>query len=244
MDIVKSLVSNKKQYPIAIFSIVVIVSEIFTFLLNVGFSYYLWGYINTAWVQIGAINAFLVSILVSIVIISLLKERCKLKTEVDKLRLDIQPDGYYGEMEESDHIDYFKSLLQVELDRSARYDFTLSLMSIRLTNYDSILESYGKENMIYILKEMVSILCKNKRPYDLVGRYTTRFILCFNQILPGSSDMIIKRLEQKIKDHSFQVKLDESMLTTISVNVKIDVKSIEIAPNKKGISLKELLNQI
>jgi len=129
------------------------------------------------------------------------------KTQLDKLR------SHYEEALNSAVVDwltglynhgYFKKFLDLEIKKSLRQRYPVTLIMIDIDNFKALNDSYGHPSGDVVLQELAQVVRKSVREVDLVARYGGDE---FAVVLPYSDGRralrIAHRIDENIKKHGF-----------------------------------------
>jgi len=129
------------------------------------------------------------------------------KTQLDKLR------SHYEEALNSAVVDwltglynhgYFKKFLDLEIKKSLRQRYPVTLIMIDIDNFKALNDSYGHPSGDVVLQELAQVVRKSVREVDLVARYGGDE---FAVVLPYSDGhcalRVARRINENIKKHGF-----------------------------------------
>lgn len=98
---------------------------------------------------------------------------------------------------------HYKSFLtrsETLLAQADRYGRELSLIALKLNNYENIVRTIGKENSQDLIKQISDILRHNLRDTDLLGKiFSDTFAILLTETSADASQIPLKRLDEKIK---------------------------------------------
>jgi len=132
------------------------------------------------------------------------------KSQLDRLR------SHYEEALNSAIVDwltglynhgYFKKFLDLEIKKSLRQRYPVTLIMIDIDNFKAVNDAYGHPTGDLILQELAQVVRKSVREVDLVARYGGDE---FAVVLPYSDGhralRVAHRIDQAIKTHGFSPK--------------------------------------
>jgi diguanylate cyclase (GGDEF)-like protein len=129
----------------------------------------------------------------------------------------------------------FQELLAQELERSRRYNRTVSLLLMDIDHFKSFNDTYGHPVGDLVLKEISSCIRQSIRSNDIPARYGGEE---FTVILPETVDKgcitIAERIRESIEKHVIH-SLDRQLKVTVSIGCA--------SFNAKKISQKELIDR-
>jgi diguanylate cyclase (GGDEF)-like protein len=131
--------------------------------------------------------------------------------------------------------------LQVELNRSSRFFFSVAVLMIDLDNLASINETYGKEAGVAILKTLAELIQQSVRGYDLVGRNVSEkksddhlaihyreggFTVILAQTDEKGASAVAERIRQNVEEHTFAFE-GTAIDVTVSIGIGTDTLNRE-----------------
>jgi two-component system cell cycle response regulator len=146
------------------------------------------------------------------------------KSQLDKLR------SHYEEALNSAIVDwltglynhgYFKKFLDLEIKKSLRQRYPITLIMIDVDNFKTVNDVYGHPTGDVILQELAQVVRKSVREVDLVARYGGDE---FAVVLPYSDNhcalLVARRIDEAIKTHGFSPQAPaQKTLLTVSMGV-------------------------
>jgi len=206
----------------------IILSEIITMIISVPMSYYLFGIVNEN-LYIAGTCGFVVSLIVCSSLVYLARQSNDMRNEIEKLKraLNMNEDGsYVYKLTDSD----FKTRMIEEMERGTRHNFSMIIMKIEIKNFNELEESYGKDNIKNIFKELNDLLNSIKRSYDLLTSDGLVYCVLLNQVIKGSSELVCKRFFTTVENHKFSIRKFDNMLTSNVVKLNISLAGLEFIP--------------
>lgn len=92
---------------------------------------------------------------------------------------------------------YFENRFNAEIRRSQRYQHSLSVINLTITNFSELLRQCGKENGDLIIKEFSSFLQENVRMCDICFRYSTnQFLIMLPETLKSAAEEVITKVQK------------------------------------------------
>lgn len=114
---------------------------------------------------------------------------------------------------------YAEELLHHEIQRSARYGSSLSVLLIDVDNFKHINDGYGHAAGDAVLQRITGSLRFGLRSADVIGRYGgEEIIVVLPQTPPDSALRTAERLLEIVRALTFR-KIDEGLRVTISIGV-------------------------
>jgi two-component system cell cycle response regulator len=133
---------------------------------------------------------------------------------------------------------YFKRFLDLEIKRSLRQSYPVSLMMIDIDNFKRCNDSFGHAEGDRILKELAQVLKNATREVDLVSRYGgDEFAVILPYADKRGSTKVARRIDQAIRAHDFLPGRPEQLkrltcsigVATFPSDVSSEEELIEIA---------------
>ncbi|MBP1767706.1 MAG: hypothetical protein H6P98_1821, partial [Candidatus Aminicenantes bacterium] len=146
------------------------------------------------------------------------------KRQLDKLR------SHYEQAMNSAVVDwltglynhgYFKKFLDLEIKKSLRQRYPVTLIMMDIDNFKNVNDAYGHPTGDAILQELAQVIRKAVREVDLVARYGGDE---FAVVLPYSDGhgalRVAQRIDEAIQNHGFSPRvLAEKTQLTVSMGV-------------------------
>lgn len=113
---------------------------------------------------------------------------------------------------------YFLTHLRRELSSAKRYNYSLSVMKIPITNFAAIEKEKGRHISEHVIKEISERLEKGFRKSDILSRYNNdTFMVILPQTSKKSSQKVASRIQATLEDTPV-FHLDKiEIFTTISI---------------------------
>jgi two-component system cell cycle response regulator len=133
---------------------------------------------------------------------------------------------------------YFKRFLDLEIKRSLRQGYPVSLMMIDIDDFKRCNDSFGHAEGDKILKELAQVLKSATREVDLVSRYGgDEFAIILPYADKQGSTKVARRIDQAIRAHDFLPGRPEQLkrltcsigVATFPSDVSSEEELIEIA---------------
>lgn len=114
---------------------------------------------------------------------------------------------------------YFLERLEEEIGRAKQCRMDISLITADLDHFKSCNDNYGHLVGDIVLKKVASILERNVREIDLVGRFGgEEFCIFLPETNKAGAHAVAERIRNAIENHAIEA-YDESVRTTISIGV-------------------------
>lgn len=114
---------------------------------------------------------------------------------------------------------YITQRVTEEFHESKRYGRDLSLMIIDIDDFKKINDTYGHPAGDEVLRQLATVLERERRKSDVVGRYGgEEFVVIMPHTKKQEAAVMAERLRKKIKTHEFSAGPEKSSLT-ISIGV-------------------------
>jgi two-component system cell cycle response regulator len=145
------------------------------------------------------------------------------KNQLDKLR------SHYEEALNSAIVDwltglynhgYFKKFLDLEIKKSLRQRYPITLIMIDIDNFKTVNDAYGHPAGDVILQELAQVVRKSVREVDLVARYGGDEFAIVLPYSDGHSALgVARRIDEAIKKHGFSPLSSLENRLTVSMGV-------------------------
>jgi two-component system cell cycle response regulator len=139
---------------------------------------------------------------------------------------------------------HFKNSLDLEIKRSTRHNYNLSLMMIDIDNFKKFNDNLGHPVGDVILREVSQVIQDNIRDIDLAARYGGEE---FSVILPYATVLntltIAERIRTRIENNNFSLKIPSELgRITVSIGIATYPDHVSSA-NELVIKADEMLYQ-
>jgi len=115
---------------------------------------------------------------------------------------------------------YLNRTIEMEIQRSRRYNTSVSLIFMDIDYFKQINDHYGHLVGSKVLVEIGQLLLKNLRSIDIVARYGgDEFVIVLPQTLPTAATHIAERMRKAIEQNVFLKKEGYSLRMTASFGV-------------------------
>jgi diguanylate cyclase (GGDEF)-like protein len=148
---------------------------------------------------------------------------------VDQIAIAIERTTLYQKMTELAITDdltklfntrYLNRTIEIEIQRSSRYDTSVSLIFMDVDHFKRINDRYGHLVGSKVLVEMGQLLLKSLRTVDIVARYGgDEFVIVLPQTPPQSASQIAERMRKSIEQNTFLKKEGYVLKLTASFGV-------------------------
>lgn len=115
---------------------------------------------------------------------------------------------------------YLNRTIETEIQRSKRYQTSISLIFMDIDYFKQINDQYGHIVGSKVLVEIGQLLLKNLRSIDIVARYGgDEFVIVLPQTPPGAATHIAERIRKAVQQNVFLKKEGYSLKMTASFGV-------------------------
>ena len=115
---------------------------------------------------------------------------------------------------------YLNRTIEIEIQRSARYNSSISLIFMDIDFFKHINDRYGHIIGSKVLVEIGQLLLKSLRSVDIVARYGgDEFVIVLPQTPPASAVQIAERMRKSVEQNTFLKKEGYSLKLTASFGV-------------------------
>lgn len=148
---------------------------------------------------------------------------------VDQIAIAIERTSLYQKMTELAITDdltklfntrYLNRTIEIEIQRSSRYNTSVSLIFMDIDYFKRINDRYGHLVGSKVLVEVGQLLIKSLRSIDIVARYGgDEFVIVLPQTHPGAAKQIAERMRKSIEQNTFLKKEGYALKLTASFGV-------------------------
>ncbi|MDD2467339.1 MAG: GGDEF domain-containing protein [Desulfobulbus sp.] len=139
------------------------------------------------------------------------RELIKSKRELEQLTAELkQKNNQLRDLANVDHLTeianhrFFQTILDQELNRSARNEGTISILMMDIDWFKKVNDTWGHPTGDFILKEFCSITKNIIRDYDLLARYGgEEFIAILPATAPEDAVTVAEKIRKNIENHVF-----------------------------------------
>jgi diguanylate cyclase (GGDEF)-like protein len=115
---------------------------------------------------------------------------------------------------------YLNRTIEIEIQRSSRYNTSISLIFMDIDYFKLINDRYGHIIGSKVLVEMGQLLLRSLRSVDIVARYGgDEFVIVLPQTPPASAAQIAERMRRSVEQNTFLKKEGYSLKLTASFGV-------------------------
>lgn len=116
---------------------------------------------------------------------------------------------------------HFVSRVRHEVNRASRENQSLILMMVAFDEEASLVQRYGKENMMKLMQSTARLIVANMRNYDLISRLDSyRFSICLINISEVNARQWADKIREQILNSPFDTGLEfQSILASVSVGL-------------------------
>jgi len=130
-------------------------------------------------------------------LISLVYQKTEYKKEFEAL-------SYKDTVSQTFSEGIIKELLNLQCEQAKRYDFSFSVMMIRITNYQKLVNIYGNHGVETSMQKVAAVLSQNLRRSDVLGRYgKDSFVIILPFTNTDGTKVVYERLTNLLKVNTF-----------------------------------------
>jgi len=157
--------------------------------------------------------------------VAIVLDNCLIHKKVSELSIKDELTGTYNRR-------YLIQALETEFSKCKRNKIPLSIGIYDLDNFKKINDNYGHPTGDLVLKSFAEIILKNKRDYDILGRYGGEEFMI---ILPGADNLELKQILERHRK-----LIEESLYKILGFKVTCSIGGVTIS-NYENIDVNQLI---
>ncbi len=151
--------------------IAVLFSEALSFVIVSSMSLFYYGRVTREFVITGAITAFIVSLVITAVLVALIRELRINEKTLSELTSRLHALSIKDELTGLYNFRYFNERIDEEIDRAVRHKHSVSLIMGDIDHFKNYNDTHGHPAGDYVLKRAATCFTSSLRTHDVIARY-------------------------------------------------------------------------